>query len=95
MLPTPWVNCQKVSRYRLSSRGLSFTKENWSFLALFGAIVDLNGGGQSLSLEASRRLGNSFKLNLDARSFMNTEDDPQLDLFSRDDFVRVEFAYFF
>jgi hypothetical protein len=63
--------------------------------ALFGVVADLDGGGQSFSLEASRRLGDSFKLNLDARSFINTEDDPQLDVFSRDDFVRVELAYFF
>ncbi|MDH3712650.1 MAG: hypothetical protein OET44_02250 [Gammaproteobacteria bacterium] len=63
--------------------------------ALFGVIADLGDGGQSISLEASRRLGDSFKLNLDARSFINTENDPQLDLFSRDDFVRVELGYFF
>ncbi len=63
--------------------------------ALFGVITDLDEGGQTVNLEAARRLGDSFKLNVDARAAMDTDDDPQLDVFSRDDFVRVELAYFF
>ena len=63
--------------------------------ALFGVIADLDGGGQSISLEATRRLGDSFKINLNGRSFLNTENDPQLDVFAQDDFVRMELGYFF
>ena len=63
--------------------------------ALFGVITDLDGGGQSLSLEAARRIGDSVKINLNARSFLNTEDDPQLNVFAQDDFVRMELGYFF
>ncbi len=63
--------------------------------ALFGVIQDLDGGGQAISLEASRRLGASFKVNLDARAFADTADDPQLDGFARDDFVRLELGYYF
>jgi len=63
--------------------------------ALFGVIADLDGGGQSISLEATRRLGDSFKINLNARSFVNTENDPQLDVFAQDDFVRMELGYYF
>ncbi len=63
--------------------------------ALFGVITDLDGGGKAVNLEASRRLGESYKLNLDARLFVDTRGDPQLDAFGRDDFVRVELAYYF
>lgn len=63
--------------------------------ALVGVITDVDGGGRTFNLEATRRLGDSFKLSVDARAAMDTDDDPQLDVFSRDDFVRVELAYFF
>lgn len=63
--------------------------------ALLGAIVDLGDGGQTLNLEASRRLGDSFRVNFDVRGFFNTENDPQLDLFAQDDFARLELFYFF
>ena len=62
---------------------------------LFGVIADLDDGGQAFNLEASRRLGDSFKLRVEARAAVNTDDDPQLDGFSRDDFARVELGYFF
>ena len=63
--------------------------------ALLGVIVDLDGGGQLLSLEASRRLGESFRLTFDAYLWSDVEDDASLMAFRNEDFVQIELGYFF
>ena len=40
---------------------------------LAGVVVDRNEGGTALFLEASRRLGERFKLDLEARGFVNAD----------------------
>jgi len=63
--------------------------------ALFGVIQDLDGGATSVSLEASRRIGDSFRLGVEARHFANTDDDPALTAFENESFLRLELAYYF
>ncbi|MEE9319845.1 MAG: hypothetical protein V3U76_05305 [Granulosicoccus sp.] len=63
--------------------------------ALFGVIADLDGGGQLLSLEASRRLGDSYRLTVDASIWNNAVHDPSLAAFRHEDFAQIELSYFF
>jgi len=63
--------------------------------ALLGVIQDLDGGATSLSLEASTRLFESYRLSLEMRKFAATGNDPVLNAFSRESFIRLDFSYFF
>lgn len=63
--------------------------------ALIGVIQDLDGGGRAFSLEANRRIGDSFKLSVDARINTDTADDPRLDSLAHEDMLRVELGYYF
>ncbi|MFT5112580.1 MAG: hypothetical protein ACI8P9_001907 [Parasphingorhabdus sp.] len=62
---------------------------------LAGVIGDRDNGTRLYNLEASRRLGNQWKMALEARLFSSVhEQDP---LYSRrnDDYVELNFTYFF
>ncbi|GAB6041814.1 hypothetical protein [Endothiovibrio diazotrophicus] len=62
---------------------------------LAGVIQDLGGAGRAFSVEASRRFGNHWKLNLEARFFDgDTRDDPLSGL-ERDDYLQAELAFYF
>ena len=63
---------------------------------LFGVIADREDSPRVYSLEASRRIGESWKLNLEARVFSGITDSNSL-LYSvrQDDFVQIELAYYF
>jgi len=63
---------------------------------LFGVIADLDDSSRLYSIEASRRVGESWKLNLEARVFSGINDSNNL-LYSirQDDFVQFELAYYF
>lgn len=63
--------------------------------ALIGIVRDLDHSSTTLSLEASTRLFESFRLSTDVRLFSNVDDDPQLQSLADEDFVRVDLAYFF
>lgn len=62
---------------------------------LFGGIVDLETGAAFLSLEASRRLGENWKLSLKARAFAGFSSDDPAHSFERDDHVKLELAWYF
>lgn len=62
---------------------------------LAGAIVDARNGTTLASLEASRRLNDYVKLNLEGRLFANTDDDDPLHLLRKDDHLRLEVQVFF
>jgi hypothetical protein len=62
---------------------------------LASVMLDLEGGGQGYNLEASRRLGESWKLSLEARGLMNIPDDSASVSFRDDNRVRVELARYF
>jgi len=62
---------------------------------LLGLISDLDDGGQIISLEASRRFGSSIKASLRMNLWERTDNDPFLSLFSNEDNVQLDVAYFF
>lgn len=62
---------------------------------LFGIITDLNDEDISSFVEASRRLGDSFKIELEARSFNSSNPERPLYSFRQDDFIQAELAWYF
>lgn len=63
--------------------------------ALFGVIHDNDGDGDYLFVEASRRFGNNWKINLDAMFFMNQEPQDFLYSVREDDFLQLQLNYHF
>ncbi|MHA1536571.1 MAG: hypothetical protein ACTSUD_03365 [Alphaproteobacteria bacterium] len=62
---------------------------------LVGLIQDINGSSRNIFVEASRRINDSFKLEIEARIFMNpTRRDPIFSL-RRDNFVQMKLVYSF
>ena len=66
-----------------------------SLEGLLGVFADLDGGGQIISLEGSRRFGDNIKASLLMRLWENADDDPILSLFSNEDFIQLDIALFF
>ena len=62
---------------------------------LFGVINDLDDPIMVSFIEASRRLGDEFKLTIEARSFNKTIAGKPLHDFRQDDFVQVDLAWYF
>ena len=62
---------------------------------LLGIITDLNDTQVASFVEASRRLGDEFKLTVEARSFSNTVAVRPLHDFREDDFLRVDLGWYF
>jgi len=62
---------------------------------LASVILDLEGGGQSYNLEAGRRLGNDWKLSIEARGISNIPDNRILSSFEDDARMRMELARYF
>jgi len=62
---------------------------------LSGVIFDLDGSARSYLVEASRRLGDNWKLSFEAYFFSNIpKNDPNYG-FRHEDFLRLELAWFF
>jgi len=62
---------------------------------LASVIIDMEGGGQSFNVEASRRFGDSWKLSLEGRGVMNIPAGNVLSSFEDENRVRVELARYF
>jgi len=62
---------------------------------LAGAIVDYEESGIYPSIEASRRVGESFIVNLEARAFYNTEPGDLLYFFRRDNYLQLEILWYY
>ena len=62
---------------------------------LGGLIIDGGDGGIALFVEASRRIGANFTLEVEFRGAMNAPADDPLALFAVDDFLLLEFATHF
>jgi hypothetical protein len=62
---------------------------------LAGFIFDYRGNGFYPSIEASRRFGESFIVNLEARGFYNTEEGDLLHFFRRDNYVQLEVNWYY
>jgi len=63
--------------------------------ALFGVIQDINGDASILSVEASRRLGEQFKLIIEGLLFTETNENDFMHNFRSDDYIQIELAYYF
>jgi len=76
--------------------GLRFAlNDEQSSEALIGVITDLDGGGDAFSAEASRRIGDSFKLQIEALIWDNADKDNFLKQFQQEDYLQLELGYFF
>ncbi len=73
---------------------LAFNDEQSSEI-LFGVIQDLNGDGEVINLEASRRLGERFKLELEARWFRDTRAGSLVDSLRADDYMQATLGWYF
>ncbi len=62
---------------------------------LAGAVVDLDNQSKSLRVEASRRLGDNMKINLEAQVFTDIDSNDLLNALRHDDHLLVEFQRFF
>ena len=62
---------------------------------LAGAFVDLDNHSKSFRIEASRRIGRGFKLNIEAQVFTDVDKNDPLDAFKKDDYLQVELQKFF
>ncbi|OED38860.1 hypothetical protein AB833_17615 [Chromatiales bacterium (ex Bugula neritina AB1)] len=63
--------------------------------ALLGVVQDLDGGATTLSLEASTRVFESYRLSFEVRKFAHTRNDSALAPFRDQSFLRVDLRYFF
>ena len=62
---------------------------------LSGIVSDLNGGGYFLNIEASRRFGDFWKVELELRLLLDVEKTDPLRSLHRDDYVQLELLRFF
>lgn len=86
--PTPFQN-DLMTGLRLAFNDVAGTE------ALLGVIADLDGGARLYSLEASRRVGQHWKLSVEARLFGHTRPQDPLFGLRRDDYLQLEWAYYF
>ncbi len=63
--------------------------------ALFGIVQDLDNGATTLSIEASTRLFDSYRLKVFGQQFLNTSDDTVLNAFENESFLQVDLTYFY
>ncbi|MBI1320776.1 MAG: hypothetical protein GC168_17770 [Candidatus Hydrogenedens sp.] len=66
-----------------------------STMLLAGAIIDTGSGAVAFGLEGERRLGENWKLSIEARIFANVPQEDPLTYIRKDDFLQVELAYYF
>jgi hypothetical protein len=76
--------------------GVRFTLNDVDSSELLASVIlDVDGGGQSFNVEASRRIGNDWKLSLEARGVSNAPADSTLSSFEHDARLRMELARYF
>ena len=63
--------------------------------ALIGILADLDGDGMTFSAEASRRIGDNYKLTLEATTWFDSDPEGQQAAIDREDNINVRFARFF
>ncbi|MBL4602702.1 MAG: hypothetical protein JKY84_08155 [Emcibacteraceae bacterium] len=62
---------------------------------LIGGVVDHENGSSFISIEAERRLGSDWKIELEGRFFVNVDQtDPSI-FFAQDDFINLRLARYF
>ena len=79
--------------YFLAARLALNDEQNTSVLA--GVIVDRGDGAALYTIEAERRLGSAFKLELESNFFTNTRESDPLHAFRRDGYVGLTLLAYF
>ena len=62
---------------------------------LAGMVVDVEDGPASFRIEAERRIGDSWKVELEATAFLESESDNPASVFEQDSFVLLRLSKFF
>lgn len=62
---------------------------------LVGIVQDRRSDARFVNLEASRRLGNAWKLSAEARAFAHIPQDDPLYSMRRDDYLQIELGWYF
>ncbi len=62
---------------------------------LIGGIVDHNNGSSFLTIEAERRIGSDWKIELEGRFFENIDQTDPAFIFAQDDFITVRLSRYF
>lgn len=62
---------------------------------LLGTIYDFDSGEQSYNFEASRRLTDHWKLEIEARAISNSDTNSSFYSMRKDDYLQVELGYYF
>lgn len=62
---------------------------------LAGAVVDLDGNGNAINVEMSRRIGSKWSISLDARFFTGVDNGDPLLFLKDDDFIQLRIARYF
>lgn len=62
---------------------------------LAGAFIDLDNQSKSFRVEASQRLGNGFKINIEGQIFTDVDKSDPFLIFEKDDYIQVELQKFF
>ena len=62
---------------------------------LGGIVADRKTGEYAVFVEASRRIGEGMRADLEIRTFQRTSDSSPFDFYSEDDFIQLRLSYFF
>jgi hypothetical protein len=62
---------------------------------LFGFMQDVKQSSNAMRLEASRRIGDNWRISLEAWGFLDAAEEDPLVAFKHDDFIRLQLAYYF
>jgi hypothetical protein len=62
---------------------------------LIGAVIDVNRSTQMFSIEASRRIRNSWRVDLETRLFQNVSDREFVYIIQKDSFLKFSVSKFF
>ena len=62
---------------------------------LAGGSIDTNDGSSAIRLEAERRIGDSWKMEIEGQSYFNVDDSNGLSALEKDDFVVFRIAKYF
>ncbi len=63
--------------------------------ALMGIVRDIHNTGTVFWLEASRRIGSSWKLSAESFFVLDSSEEDPINILRDDDHVRIELSYYF
>ena len=78
------------------SLGVRCTLNDINSTEFLAALVqDLDNQSRYFYVEASRRLGNDFRLSIEARGVSNVADEDPLRVYDKDNYLQIELGYYF